>query len=125
MVSFNELIDADLFSDILEQAKYLLSEGYLRASVVVAGVALESHLRKLADKNSILIKDINGKYVKAETLNNLLYEKGIVDKSFHKSITAWLGLRNEGAHPGDKDITSGLIEPMIQGILVLIEKYPA
>ena len=49
--SFNEMIDANLFTDILEQAKYLLSEGYFRASAVVAGVALESHLRKLAEKN--------------------------------------------------------------------------
>ena len=57
--SFNEMVDADIFTDVLEQAEYLLSQGYLRASAVVAGVALESHLRKLAEKNSIPItKDV-------------------------------------------------------------------
>lgn len=122
---FNELIDADLFEDILEQADYLRTQGYVRASAVVAGVALESHLRKLAEKNSIPIKNDKGKFVEAETLKNELYRTGIIDKTFNKSITAWLGLRNDAAHPEPKEINAGLLQPMISGIRILIEKYPA
>jgi hypothetical protein len=124
LYGFNEILDAELFSDILEQAEYLLSEGYVRASTVVAGVALESHIRKLAEKNSISIKN-NGSYVRAESLNNDLYKNGIIDKTINKSITSWLGLRNDAAHPDSGDIEKGLIEPMIIGIRVFIEKYPA
>ena len=79
--NFSELIDADLFEDILEQADYLRTRGFVRASAVVAGVALESHLRKLAEKNSISITNDGGKFVEAETLKNELYRKGIIDKT--------------------------------------------
>ncbi len=74
MKQFSELIDAELFSDILDQAEYLLSHGYTRASAVVAGVALESHVRKLSEKNSIPFS-VDGKYVKAESLKNELIKK--------------------------------------------------
>lgn len=123
--SFNEMIDADIFTDILEQAEYLLKQGYFRASAVVAGVALESHLRKLAEKNQIPITSDNGKYVKADSLNGDLLKNQIIDKTMNKSITSWLGLRNDAAHPDAKQIDEGMIELMIAGIKVFIEKYPA
>ena len=122
---FNEMVDAELFTDILEQAEYLLSQSYFRASGVVAGVALESHLRKLAEKNSIPIITDEWKYINADSLNGELRKKGILDKTLNKSITSWLGLRNDAAHPDAKEINEGLIESMIAGIKVFIEKFPA
>ena len=123
--NFDELVDAELFADILEQAEYLLSQGYFRASAVVAGVALESHLRKLAEKNSIPITTDEGKYIKADSLNGDLLKNMVIDKTMHKSVTSWLGLRNDAAHPDTKETSEGLLEPMIAGIRVFIEKYPA
>ena len=123
--SFNEMIDADIFTDILEQAEYLLSQGYFRASAVVAGVALESHLRKLAEKNQIPIKNEERKYVNADSLNGNLLKSQIIDKTMNKSITSWLGLRNDAAHPDPTQIDEGMIKLMIDGIKVFIEKYPA
>lgn len=122
---FNEMIDAELFSDILEQAEYLLSQNYVRASAVVAGVALESHLRKLAVKNSIPITKDEGGYIKADFLNGELNKNNIIDKTISKSITSWLGIRNDAAHPDAKEINAGLVESMISGIRIFIEKYPA
>ena len=123
--SFNEMIDADIFTDILEQAEYLLSQSYFRASAVVAGVALESHLRKLAEKNQIPITSDDGKYVKADSLNGYLLKSQIIDKTMNKSITSWLGLRNDAAHPDAKQGDEGMIKLMIYGIKLFIEKYPA
>jgi hypothetical protein len=123
--NFNELIDADIFTDILEQAGYLFSQSYFRASAVVAGVALESHLRKLAERNSIPITTDDGKYVNADLLNGELRKNGIIDKTLNKSITSWLGLRNDAAHPDSKEINDRLIEPMIAGIRVFIQQHPA
>ena len=122
---FNEMVDAELFADILKQAEYLISQGYFRASAVVAGVALESHLRKLAEKNLISITKDDGGYINAEFLNGELRKKGIIDKTINKSITGWLGLRNDAAHPGTKKQNDGLIEPMIAGIKIFIQQYPA
>lgn len=123
--SFNEMIDAELFTDILEQAEYLLSKGFVGASAVVAGVALESHLRKLAEKNSIPITKEDGSYINADSLNGELRKKEVIDKTINKSITGWLGLRNAAAHPDTKEINEGLIKPMIAGIRVFIQHYPA
>ena len=123
--SINEMVDAEVFADILEQAEYLLKQDYFRASAVVAGVALESHLRKLAEKNSILITTDDGKYIKADSLNGALLKNNIIDKTMHNSVTGWLGLRNDAAHPDSKEINDGLIEPMIAGIRVFIQQYPA
>ena len=122
---FNEMVDAELFTDILEQAGYLFSQSYFRASAVVAGVALEGHLRKLAEKNSIPITTDPWKYVNADLLNGELRKNGIIDKTLNKSITSWLGLRNDAAHPDSKEINDRLIEPMIAGIRVFIQQHPA
>lgn len=122
---FNEMIGAELFTGILEQAEYLLSQSYVRASAVVAGVALESHIRKLAEKNSIPITKDDGGHINAEFLNSELRKREIIDKTINKSITSWLGLRNDAAHPDKKEINEGLIEPMIVGIRVFIQQYPA
>ena len=119
------MVDADLFTDILEQAEYLLSKGFVEASAVVAGVALESHLRKLAEKNSIPITKDDGSYMNADSLNGELRKKGVIDKGLNQHITSWLGLRNKAAHPGKEKINEGLIEPMIKGIRVFIQQYPA
>ena len=123
--NFDELVDAEIFTDILEQAEYLLSQDYVIASAVVAGVALESHLRKLAEKNLIAITKDDGGYINAEFLNGELRKKEIIDKTINKSITGWLGLRNDAAHPGTKKQNDGLIEPMIAGIKIFIQQYPA
>lgn len=125
LYSFNEMIDADIFTDILEQAEYLLKQGYFRASAVVAGVALESHLRKLAEKNQIPITSDDRKYVKADSLNGDLLKNQVIDKTMNKSITGWLGLRNDAAHPDAKQVDEGMIKLMIDGIKLFIEKYPA
>ena len=98
---------------------------YFRASAVVAGVALESHLRRLAEKNKNPIKSNDGKYIKANSLNGDLLKNKIIDKTVNKSIASWLGLRDDAAHPDAKQTNEGMIESMIAGVKVFIEKYPA
>ena len=63
--------------------------------------------------------------MKADSLNGDLLKNQIIDKTMNKSITSWLGLRNDAAHPDAKQIDEGMIELMIAGIKVFIEKYPA
>lgn len=119
-----QLINADTFSDILEQSEYLLSEGYDRASSVVAGVALEEHLRKLSEANHIETNN-EGKYIKAEALNSQLAKNGVYPKTIQKGVTQWLGIRNDGAHPEIEAADAKTIELMIMGIRNFIDNYPA
>lgn len=43
----------------------------------------------------------------------------------NKSITNLLELGNDAAHPDTKQINEGMIDHLIAGIKVFIEKYPA
>ncbi len=79
----------------------------------------------LAEMNLIPITANDGKYIKSNSLKGELRKKEIIDSTLNKSITSWLGLRKDAAHPETKEINEGLIEPMIAGIRVFIEKYPA
>lgn len=121
--NLSELIDSDFFSGILDQAEYLNSKRFFRAGAVVAGVALEEHLRKLVVKHEVSLPE-GRKYMPAETLNTQLHANKIYDSTLAKSITAWLGLRNDSAHP-KKEIEFGLVEPMIEGVRTFISNYPA
>ena len=49
-----ELVHADTFSDLLEQARELNSKGYKDAAAVIAGTVLESHLRLLCEAKSVV-----------------------------------------------------------------------
>jgi hypothetical protein len=95
------LISAEIFSNFLEMAEYLLTEGYKDPAAVMAGSVLEEHLRQLCIKNSIPIESIkDGKPIpkKADLINSQLASANIYNKLDQKSITSWLDLRNKAAH---------------------------
>ncbi len=127
LFNIEETIAESIFTDILEQAKFLLSEKLVRASAIIAGVALESHIRKLATKNNIPITKDDGKYVRSEKLNEDLKGASIYDTTYLKHVSAWLDLRNKAAHPDDPEIDKkgDLVEAMISGIGNFILKFPA
>lgn len=97
--SIEELTRGDLFSDFLEMAEHLLDTHYKDAAAVIAGSSLEAHLRALCDKHSIPTST-NGLPKKADLLNAELAAAGayLNPKLQQKSVTAWLGLRNDAAH---------------------------
>ncbi len=67
------LIEAEVFDDFLEQADYLLSQGYFTASAVIAGSVLEDGLRKLCVKNGIALSA----KPKLDTMNADLAKAGV------------------------------------------------
>lgn len=129
LLSLKELIHADVFSDYIEMADYLLSEGYKDPAAVITGSTLESHLRKLCSKNSIPVEseNANGKLVakKADLLNSELAKKEIYNKTYQKQITAWLDLRNNAAHGKYDEYGNAEVKLMISGIMNFLLTYPA
>ena len=113
------LASADIFSDFLEMASYLLSEQYKDAAAVIIGSTLESHLRQLCQKYTIPIqKDRRGKAspVKTDSLNIDLRKTGVYDLADQKQVTAWLDLRNSAAHGNYLSYSQSQIEIMLQGV---------
>ena len=123
--AIHELIHADIFSDFLEMANYLLEENYKDPAAVLAGGVLEEHLRKLCEKNGITImKDTRPK--NAESLNTELATTAkVYSKLDQKSITAWLDLRNKAAHSNYNEYEKQQVSLMVQGIRDFILRYPS
>ena len=78
--SVQELVHADLFADLLEMAAHLLDSGYKDAAAVIAGSALEAHLRQLAAKAELAVTDADGRPRKAERLNADLANAGVYER---------------------------------------------
>ncbi len=112
------LISAEIFSDFLEMSEHLLDENYKDPAAVMAGSVLEEHLRQLAIKHNIsLTVNKNGEDVprSADALNADL-AKTAYDKNEQKSVTAWLGLRNDAAHGHYTKYEKSQVVLMVAGI---------
>lgn len=89
--SVRSLVEAEVFSSELDQARELLSAGYKSPAAVVAGVVLETHLRKLCEDKSIAIG-------KLDKMNADLCKAGVYNLLTQKRITAIADIRNNAAH---------------------------
>lgn len=123
----SELIHASLFSDFLEMAQHLLKEGFKDAAAVIAGSALEAHLRKLCEKAKIdtettVRAEVRPK--KADLMNADLAKANIYNKLDQKSVTAWLDLRNKAAHGSYAEYQSNQIDLLIAGVRDFISRHP-
>lgn len=123
-----ELIHAELFSDFLEMAEYLLQEGYKDASAVIAGSSLEAHLRQLCNKYDIPVEKETEKGVrpkKADELNIELAKNEIYSKLDQKNVTAWLGLRNNAAHGKYEEYSKEQVAILVSSIRDFITRMSA
>ena len=126
--SFSELIHADIFSDYIEMAEYLLEEGYKDPAAVITGSTLEEHLRKLCIKNGIDIEILSSgklRSKKADGMNSDLAKQGVYSKLEQKSVTAWLDLRNKAAHGKYSEYDENQVKQLIIGVRDFIVRNPA
>lgn len=123
--SFRELLNADLFSDFLGMAEYLLQDENLKQpAAVLAGGVLEEHLRKLCDKHGIATTT-NDKPKKADKMNGDLRKAGCYGANEQKQVTAWLGIRNSAAHAKYDEFDEDQVRNMIDGLRSFISKSPS
>lgn len=122
--SVGEMIHGDIFGDFLEMADYLLKEGYKDSGAVLAGGVLEEQLRKLCQANSISVTK-GSLPKKADSLNADLAGANVYSKLDQKSVTAWLGLRNNAAHGKYNEYSIEQVALMVQGVRDFIARNPA
>jgi hypothetical protein len=118
-------LDEALFSDFLQLASYLNSEGYKDAAAVICGGVLEGHLRKLSEKLGIAAVAENGLPNKADALNRELAVKGAYSKIDEKNVTAWLNLRNYAVRGEYDRYERDDVAALLKGIRGLLGQYPA
>ena len=129
--TFEEMVHASMFDDLLGQAQGLLDGAHLLAGTVVAGATLESHLRELAAKHQIPTTDQkNNKTVprSAGSLNDDLHAKAkAYSTTEFRQVQVWIDLRNEAAH-GKAEFqarTAHDVGSMINGIREFMVRNPA
>ncbi|MFA5844166.1 MAG: hypothetical protein WC971_04965 [Coriobacteriia bacterium] len=124
MESASELIRGELFGDFLEMAEHLAREGYKDPAAVVAGSALEAHLRQLCSVAGVDAINDEGRPRQAESLNAALAKAGAYTKLDQKSVTSWLGLRNDAAHGHYDRYGVEQVNLLIAGVRDFIARNP-
>lgn len=120
LADVRRLMEADLFSEFLDQAEHLLSIGYYQAAAVVAGCVLEDALRKMCQQNpDIELPD----KPKLSWMNDRLKEHNVYNNLTHKRITANSDIRNKAAHGQWEEFDKDDVKEMMSSIKAFMEKY--
>lgn len=114
--SMKSLVQAEVFNSELEQAAELLSKGYKLAAAVIAGVVLETGIREICDRHSIV-------HAKLDKMNSDLAQKGVYNKLQQKRITALADIRNNAAHGKPDEFTDEDVSAMIRDVESFLLNY--
>jgi hypothetical protein len=111
--------------ELLDQALGLLQSNYLAAAAVIAGGALEAHLRHLVAKSGLSITGDGtiSKYDAAIAKARNDGTAAVYAATDSKLVTGWGGIRNDAAHdPGAFSRSVDDIRRMIEGIREFISR---
>jgi len=105
------LVAADIFTDFLEMAEYLVEQGYKDPAASLIGAVLEDGLRKIAQNNGIGLKareDIG-------SLNQKLADAKIYNRIIQKRVQVWNDIRNNADHGNFSEYNLDLVKEMLRG----------
>lgn len=130
LISVKQRIHADIFEDFIEIAENFLheSEKLKCPAAVMLGSVLESHIRKLCQKNGIdttIIKGEKEKFRHLHDMNVDLVKNGVYNTLNQGQIDVWYKIRSEAAHGNDTAYTKQQVVEMLSGIRRFINDYPA
>lgn len=111
--SLRHLVQADVFSTELEQARELLTAGYRAPAAVICGVVLETNLRSLCEARGLAVG-------KLDKMNADLAKAGQYNSLVQKRITALAAIRNSAAHGNTADFNDKDVQSMIDEVERLV-----
>jgi len=119
LISVEELVRAETFTHLLDQADYLFSEGFILAAGVMGRAVLEEHLQNwCAAKNCLVAKN-------RPTLNDfkdVLYKEKHITTVVMKHIESMAAIGNEAAH-NKTSLSRDSVERLLRDIRDFIVKY--
>ena len=113
------LVSASVFSDFLEMAEYLLSEGYKDPTASLVGAVLEDGLRRICANNGITIKSKED----ISSLNQKLAVKGVYNPLQQKQIQVWNDIRNNADHGNFDQYKGDDVKEMLEGVRKFLVNY--
>lgn len=108
LIRFQDLVIAEMFVDLLEQAEYLFSQGYFLATGVMCRAVLEEKLRNLCERNNCIPAMPRPTI---EAYNQALYKASppVYDATVMKHVSAMASVGNHAAH-NKPDLRSDTVE---------------
>lgn len=118
LIKIEDLIFSEAFSNLLEQAEYLLEHNYFLASAVISRAVLEEKLRKICSQQKI---NFPKSKPTLSDYNQELYKTKFYSKVEYKHIDYLTSIGNNAAHNNkfENDYASKLLD----GVKVILNKY--
>jgi hypothetical protein len=119
LVNVEDIVRAESFNNLLDQADFLYQQGFFLAAGVLARAVLEEHLRSWATSSSLSLS----KPKPALDFKDALYKAQKFSMSVLKHIEAMAAVGNDGAH-NKPELTSDAVARMLRDVHEFIGKYP-
>ena len=113
------LVSANIFTDFLEMAEYLLKEGYKDAASSLTGAVLENGLRKICSNKDITLKSKED----ISSLNQKLANGDFYTRLTQKKVEEWNEIRNNAAHGLFDRYNRDDAKNMLNGVRDFLEKF--
>ena len=119
-VDYQLSVTSAVFGDLLEQARYLESKGYLQAAVVLLGATIENGLRARAKVEPI---ELSGRETLVPLIHKLKHPEVCVLTEFEaKKLEAYAEIRNHAAHRERFDYGAQEVRRMRKDIEHILER---
>jgi len=112
-------VSANVFSDFLEMAEYLLSNGYKDPTASLVGAVLEDGLRHICNSKGITVKSRED----ISSLNSKLAAKGVYNPLQQKQIQVWNDIRNNADHGKFTEYKEDDVKDMLGGVRKFLASY--
>jgi hypothetical protein len=119
LVNYKELVSAEVFTDLLEQAEHLLEHAYKDPAASLSGAVLEDGLRRIAALRGIAAKKGNG----LSALNENCAKANVYNRLTQKRIQVWTEIRNKADHGHFGEYTDSDVREMVAGIRAFLSDY--
>ncbi len=117
LISYRSLVQAEVFTSELDQARDQLNSGYKVPAAVIAGIVLETKLRDMCTPLQIplgKLDKMNADLAKAQVYNSIQ----------QKRITAIAGIRNSAAHGKPEEFSADDVKGMIEDVERFLNAHP-
>jgi hypothetical protein len=119
LVRFEDLVFAEAFSDLVDQADYLFAQGYILASGVILRAVLEERLSRMCLRNNCVPQ--KQKPTIAD-YNTELYKNKVYDKITLKHVESMAAVGNDAAH-NNPTLDKLDVERFKRELVAFLEKF--
>ncbi len=113
------LVSASVFTDFLDMAEHLLTNGYKDPAASLVGAVLEDGLRRICAKNNLAVKSDDN----ISSLNQKLADKSVYNRLQQREIEVWNKLRDYADHGHFDEYKSDDVKNMLAGVSKFLSEY--